>query len=515
MAERLQGDAIRYEHLFTYLETADIVISSTAAPHPILKKADLQEVIRRRRQKPMFLIDIAVPRDIDPAVNEISNIYLYDIDDLQQVVAANIRERQKEAVVAEEMIKREVMSFQHWLEGLNVVPTIVSLREKAETIRRQEVAKTLRKLQLSEEERTTIDALTTAIVNKLLHTPIVNLKKEIDAPEGGKFLRSVRQLFELDDKANRVVRVGTRGSLLALRQTDFVLDQLASFFPRLSFHKVLIKTIGDLTQAKDIPLVKVGEKGLFIREIEEALLQEQIDLAVHSIKDLPSQLSSGLILGAIPPREDPRDVLVSRAGLSFAQLPKGARVGTSSLRRQAQLLHYRPDLRIVPIRGNIDTRLRKLTEGQYDAIILAAAGLLRMEWEGKITEYLDPEICLPAVGQGALGVEIREDDSEMEGRVSRIHSLETGAAIAAERAFLQRLEGGCQVPAGAWGQIAEGTLVLRGMLSSVDGKRLLTAQKSGALSEAVTIGTSLAAELLDNGGQEILAEIYQRKEQQR
>ncbi len=516
MAERLHGDAIRYEHLFTYLETVDIVISSTAAPHPILKKSDLQEVIRRRRQKPMFLIDIAVPRDIEPEVNEISNIYLYDIDDLQNVVEANIRERQREAVIAEEIIKREVAAFQRWLEELNVVPTIVSLREKAEAIRKQEMAKALRKLHnLSEEERATIDALTASIVKKLLHSPIVNLKKEADTVEGSKFLLSIRHLFDLDTRLNRPIRVGSRGSLLALQQTDWILRQLASFFPQVSLQKVLIKTIGDLTQTSNVPLAKVGDKGIFIKEIEEALLQEKIDLAVHSIKDLPSQLPPGLIIGAITEREDPRDVLVSRTGLPLDKLPKGARIGTSSLRRHAQLLHYRPDLVVLPIRGNIDTRLRKLATGEYDAIVLAAAGLVRMNWEEKITEYLDPDLFLPAVGQGALGVEIREEDLEMETFVSRLHSEETGAAICAERAFLHRLEGGCQVPVGAWGQIEAGQLILRGMISSVDGKRFLIRKRAGSIAEAAGIGKALAEDLLGAGGQEILDEIYRQEREKK
>ncbi|RMF91437.1 MAG: hydroxymethylbilane synthase, partial [Nitrospinota bacterium] len=232
-----------------------------------------------------------------------------------------------------------------------------------------------------------------------------------------------------------------------------------------------------------------------------------------SIKDLPSRLPSGLTVGAIPRREDPRDVLISRSGLPLHQLPKGSRVGTSSLRRQAQLLHYRPDLVIVPVRGNIDTRLRKLAEGEYDAIVLAAAGLLRMGWAQKITEYLSPDICLPAVGQGALGIEIREEDQEVEALVHKLHSPETEAAIIAERAFLHHLGGGCQVPVGALGRIEANRLVLRGMISSVNGKRLLTGKREGAISEAVTIGRALAEDLLDAGGRDILAEIERGQKQ--
>ena len=265
----------------------------------------------------------------------------------------------------------------------------------------------------------------------------------------------------------RPLRIGTRGSALALWQAEWVKSQLLSGERELVVELVIIKTTGD--KILDVPLAKVGGKGLFVKEIEEALLQGRADLAVHSVKDMPAELPEGLHLAAMPRREDPRDALISKNGAGLDKLPHRARVGTSSLRRAAQLLHLRPDLRIETLRGNVDTRLRKLESEGLDAIVLAAAGLKRMELSQVISEYLEPERILPAVGQGALGIETRIADLSTNEIVASLIHQQTVTTVRAERAFLKRLEGGCQVPIGAYATMEGETLILTGMVADLKG----------------------------------------------
>jgi len=300
--------------------------------------------------------------------------------------------------------------------------------------------------------------------------------------------------------------IGTRGSRLAVWQAEWVQARLKEFAPGLTVTLQRIKTSGD--KILDVPLAAIGGKGLFVKEIEEALLQSEIDLAVHSMKDVPTVLPDELDILCVPAREDPRDVLVSRDSCSLDQLPKGSRVGTSSLRRQAQLLHYRLDLRIQLLRGNLDTRLRKLQNGEYEAIVLAAAGLSRMGWSNKVTEYLPPEVSLPAIGQGALGLEGRRKDRFVQALVEKLEHRPTRAAVMAERALLERLEGGCQVPIAAHATVKGDTLIMDGLIASVDGRRLIRDTIQGPASEAQGLGMQLAEKLLAQGGDVILNEIY-------
>jgi len=300
--------------------------------------------------------------------------------------------------------------------------------------------------------------------------------------------------------------VGTRGSRLAVWQAEWVQARLKELAPGLTVTLQRIKTSGDMIL--DVPLAAIGGKGLFVKEIEEALLRGEIDLAVHSMKDVPTVLPDGLDIVCVPAREDPRDVLVSRDSCSLDQLPKGSRVGTSSLRRQAQLLHYRLDLRIELLRGNLDTRLRKLHNGEYDAIVLAAAGLSRMGWSNKVTEYLPPEVSLPAIGQGALALEGRCKDRFVQALVEKLEHRPTRTAVTAERALLERLEGGCQVPIAAHATVKGDTLIMDGLIASVDGRRLIRDTIQGPASEAQGLGMQLAEKLLAQGGDVILNEIY-------
>lgn len=299
----------------------------------------------------------------------------------------------------------------------------------------------------------------------------------------------------------RALRIGSRGSVLARWQAEAVRDRLAQM-TGVPGEIVFIKTSGDrFAQAQ---INQIGLKGVFIKELEDALLEGRADLAVHSMKDVPTKIPAGLAFPAICQREDVRDCLVAASGTTLAELPAGARVGTSSLRRQAQLRHHRPDLDLRDLRGNVDTRLRKLERGDYDAIVLAKAGLDRLGWSDKITEVLPPEISLPAVGQGALGIEARADDDEVLKQLRRLDHAETRAAVAAERALLAKLEGGCQVPMGVWARVEHNELVLEACVLSVDGADCIRQRAAGSPLQAQTLGRELARSLLAAGADRIL-----------
>jgi hydroxymethylbilane synthase len=302
------------------------------------------------------------------------------------------------------------------------------------------------------------------------------------------------------------IKIGTRGSLLAITQSTWVKNQIESQHPQTTVELVKIVTKGD--KILDVPLAKVGGKGLFVKEIEEALLRKDVDLAVHSMKDVPSELPDELHLGIIPLRENPFDAFISNTCDSLNDLPQGAKVGTSSLRRRAQLAAIRPDLDIEDLRGNLDTRLRKLDEGQYEAIILAAAGLNRLGMSNRATGYFTPVEMLPAVGQGALGIELRKEDAELLAGLALLIDEKTTVAVTAERSFLIRLEGGCQVPIGAFAEVNGDQVTLTGLVASVDGTEVIKRSMSGAANEAQALGLQLAEQLLDLGGREILDEVY-------
>ena len=318
----------------------------------------------------------------------------------------------------------------------------------------------------------------------------------------------------------KTFRLGTRGSQLALWQANWVKGEIERKNPGLGVEIVKIKTTGD--KILDVPLAKVGGKGLFVKEIEEALLSKRIDLAVHSMKDVPTDLPKGLHLAAITEREDPRDAFIGRkqeAGSKkpevenngkscLLNLPQGANVGTSSLRRSSQLLSLRPDLKISQLRGNLNTRLKKLDDGGFDAIILAAAGVKRLGWSDRITEYIPPEISLPAIGQGALGIETRTDDKETNALIAFFDHSPTSISVRGERAFLRRLEGGCQVPIAAYGEVKDEKMNLIGLVASTDGKKIIKDSIAGTVDRAEALGVELAEKLLKMGAWDILKEVY-------
>jgi hydroxymethylbilane synthase len=312
---------------------------------------------------------------------------------------------------------------------------------------------------------------------------------------------------------NNLLRVGSRGSELALWQAHWVRDRLQALHRNLTVEVEIIKTAGD--RVLDAPLSKIGDKGLFTREIEHALLEGAIDLAVHSLKDLPTELPEGLILGAVTEREDVRDVFIPRPGntvRSLSDLPRGGAVATGSLRRKCQLLRMRPDLRIVDIRGNLSTRYAKLAGSEWEGMVLARAGVVRLGWTDRMGETIDPLLLLPAVGQGALGIEVRADTARVLRYVEGLHHPRSAAATTAERALLHALEGGCQVPIGTYGRIESDSggqlvLVLDALVGSLDGTRVVRDSLSGPPEQAADMGARLAHRLLAQGAQSILDEI--------
>jgi hydroxymethylbilane synthase len=298
------------------------------------------------------------------------------------------------------------------------------------------------------------------------------------------------------------IRIGTRGSQLALWQAEWVKSRINHFHPRIPAELVIIKTKGD--KILDVPLAQIGGKGLFVKEIENALLSGDIDLAVHSMKDMPGEIPPGLSMGPVPEREMPWDAFISLSGQSLGTLKRGCSVGTSSLRRGAQVRHMRPDLRVVPLRGNLETRIRKLDQGDMDAVLLAAAGLRRLGLDDRITEVLSPSIMLPAVAQGALCIELREDDTNLAGLLAPLDHSETRRVVLGERAFLHRLEGGCQIPIAAHGGIVNNRFSLTGMVADVMGKTMIKDTLAGEPGQSVDIGIQLADRLLSKGGDVIL-----------
>lgn len=305
---------------------------------------------------------------------------------------------------------------------------------------------------------------------------------------------------------NRIVKIATRKSPLAMWQAEFVRDALLELHPQLQVELVKMSTQGD--KILDVPLAKIGGKGLFVKELEQGMLTGDADIAVHSMKDVPMAFPEGLHLPVICQREDPRDAFVSNNYGSVDDLPQGAKVGTSSLRRECQLRSARPDLQVLTLRGNVNTRLAKLDAGEYDAIILASAGLKRLKLDARIRSPLSPEQSLPAVGQGAVGIETRIDDAEINALIAPLLCPETWIVVSAERAMNKRLAGGCQVPIAGYALLEDGNIWLRGLVGRPDGSLMLRAEVAGKAEDAESLGIALAEDLLSQGADEILAAVY-------
>lgn len=300
----------------------------------------------------------------------------------------------------------------------------------------------------------------------------------------------------------RTIKIGTRGSALALTQSTWIKDRIQKQYPDIVVEMVIIKTQGDMMQ--DVSLVTIGGKGVFVKEIEEALLRGDIDIAVHSMKDVPAILPDGLEIAITPEREDPRDVLVSRQNIKFERMPHGARIGTGSLRRKCQLHHFYKDVSVIALRGNLDTRIRKIETDNLHGIIVAAAGMRRMGWISRISHFIAPEIMIPAVGQGVLALEVRQDDIALKETLAFLNHEPTRQAVSAERAFLKRLGGGCQLPIAGYAEIRKDVLVMNGLLGTIDGRAVIRNEIRGPVAASEEIGIRMAEDILARGGQVIL-----------
>jgi len=307
--------------------------------------------------------------------------------------------------------------------------------------------------------------------------------------------------------SEEILRIATRKSPLALWQANYVSDLLKKYHPELKIELVTMVTQGD--KILDTPLAKVGGKGLFVKELETGMLEGRADIAVHSMKDVPVEFPDGLHLAVICEREDPRDAFVSNNFKTLEELPQGARLGTSSLRRQSQIAALRPDLKIVDLRGNVNTRLKKLDDGEYDAIILAAAGLKRLKFDNRITQSIGTDVCLPAIGQGAVGIECRTDDARVHNLIAPLNDNKTQIRVLAERAMNERLQGGCQVPIAGYAEYERGIVLLRGLVGQVDGKQIIRGEIAGPPENAEELGAVLAEDLLSRGADKILNELYE------
>lgn len=304
---------------------------------------------------------------------------------------------------------------------------------------------------------------------------------------------------------SRKVTIGSRGSPLALWQANWVKDLLLDHHSDLAVDIKIIKTSGDKIQ--DVPLNKIGGKGLFVKEIEEGLLSREVDFAVHSMKDMPITFPMNLCIACVTKRENPFDALISRNNIKLQDLPKGAKIGTGSLRRMSQLLHYRPDLNLMPLRGNLETRLKKLDTEGLDAIILAAAGLIRLGWDDRITEIISPEILLPAMGQGTVGIETRKNDVDNQILLADMDDEETHWALDAERALVSQLEGGCNVPIGSFATLNADQITLTGLVASLDGKTMYKKEMTDIKTNAIALGRKMGNELIEMGADRIMKEI--------
>jgi glutamyl-tRNA reductase/hydroxymethylbilane synthase len=544
IATRIAGQAWPWERLQYALMWADVVVTTTSAEQPIITVEDVQSLLPYRTGRVLTLVDIAVPRNIAYGIEQLEGVTRFDVDDLHSVIDDNLTQRRAEIPHVESIIADELEHYMHWLSSRAVVPVIAEFRQKVSALAQIELAHALPKLALNTSHYEAITRLVERITNKLLHEPTVRLKAHAANGVGVAYAQVITDLFALDDCAEvtipasngkgrsahpsaariqryqqhrveqvdqHIVRIGTRGSTLARWQAEYTREQLQQLWPRLRPELRIIETRGD--RILDTPLPLVGGKGLFTAELEAELRNGSLDIAVHSLKDVPTEQPDGLVLGAIPRRVDPSDVLLSRRWHTLDTLPIGATVGTSSRRRAAQLLHHRPDLNIIDIRGNLETRINKAFDASspYDAIILALAGLERLGLTKHISQMLPPDVMLAAPGQGALAVQCR-DEAEMLTLLAPFNDPDTSCAVCAERAFLAGLGGSCAIPIAAYATIHGNRLTLRGRVSAQNGLNQIDVQTNidlpdehdCRLSSAEQVGADLAHTAIERGAIEIL-----------
>ncbi len=453
-------------------EKFDVIV--TATDKRVIEKRQIEGL-----ERTPLLIDLGFPRNISPEIKELDGVTLYNLEDLKEIRQGFIVNRETFIPVARAIIEEETEKFMEWLKIWEISPLIKKIHMEAEKTRLMELNQ-LAENKLIDPEF--VENFSYKLIKKVLHRSVREIKEFAIKRNGRKELPS------------RVV-IGTRGSKLALIQANQVLNLLQSKFPDIAFELKIVRTTGDRG--------KIGVVGAFVKELELALLRGEIDMAVHSLKDMPTSLPDGLGIVSVPVREDIRDAFISRGGLRFDELPSGSIIGTGSPRRIAQIRHLRPDLEVKPIKGNVDTRLRKLDEGQYDAIILALAGLKRMNLQERTTEVFPPSRFYPAVAQGAIGIEVKLENSSVVEVARVINNDKIFKQVLAERAFLNRLGAGCRTPVGVYSEVEHNRLKLYGAIFSPDGY-VIKDELSGNIEDARIVGLTLAERLIERGAHELM-----------
>ena len=479
-----------YDNLPENLIEYDIVIGATASHKPVF---DTKQFQNKGIVNNLLLIDMGIPRNFDSNLRELETIRLFDLDDIKDRTQKSLNQRRKEIPKAREIIAEEWDKFQYWFNSRNVTPLIAELYDQLEDIKEEEYHWALNKLKEPDANHEWIlQRLLHRMVRKFVKNPVDQVK---EYAQNNNQLRqpdeTFRQVFDL--KKNRFnvekkkIILGTRGSKLALIQTNNVINLLKRFAPDYEFEVKTIKTSGDTGDLSPI--------GAFCKEIDNALINREIDLAVHCLKDMPTGLPEGLEIGAILERDDHRDALLSRENKKLEDLPRGAIVGTSSMRRSIQVRAIRPDIDVQPLRGNVNTRIRKMNDGQYDAIVLGAAGLQRMDMLGEVTELLPVSKMVPCVGQGILALEIRELDVYLSDLLGVIDHYRSRTAAMAEREYLMALGGGCNMPIGAFATVEGDRLFMEGMLGTDDGSIIKRDTIEGPEFKYKELGRQLAQKL--------------------
>ncbi|HEX5496760.1 MAG TPA: glutamyl-tRNA reductase [Mycobacteriales bacterium] len=565
----LSGTAGDLDGLPAELARADLVVTTTGASGLVVPYGMVERILPDRDGRPLVIVDLALPRDVDPAVAELPGVTYIGLDALGEVLAGT--GVSGDVAAARRIVGEEVAAYLRTQRSMDVAPTVAALRARAAEVVDAELVRLDGRLPgLPGNVHDEVGRAIRRVVDKLLHVPTVRVKELADEPGGGAYAEALRELFGLDPAATAavttpsasrpsaspsdgpplrpagvvdqldssrggvfptsvgviqhqmnsvrdsaatdaaspaaagVLRLGTRGSTLARVQSGSVAAAVTDRLGR-QVELVEISTDGDRSRA---PLTQIGGTGVFVSALREALLAGRIDLAVHSYKDLPTAPEPGLVVAAVPTREDPRDVLVARAGATLAQLPTGARLGTGAPRRVAQLRALGLGLDLVPVRGNVDTRLAKVTAGELDGLVLARAGLARLGRLDVVTETLDPIQVLPAPAQGALAVECRAADTELVGLLAGLDDPDTRTAVEAERALLAALEAGCTAPVGALAELVEGEagleLFLRASVTAIDGAHAVRLSATGPVHDAGGVGRRLAADLLADGAAELM-----------
>jgi hydroxymethylbilane synthase len=499
MAEEWGGEAVHVSKLPHYLVEADIIIGGTQGEVNLLSEKEIENSRCTRAQfaldleRPKLLLDFGLPRNFNPVLKEFDNVHLYDLDDIKKMTYEGLLKRYEEVPQVKEIIADEEEKFSEWFYQRKASPVIEAYWNNLIDTKEEELKWLLPKLgDLSTEQERLIQRFAHRLIRKVSKKPMEELNNfaqnlhHRDNP-----INTVKKVFDLKDvdifvPKKRVV-VGTRGSKLALTQTHHMIERLKIAEPNNEYVTKVIRTSGDDGN--------IAVMGAFTTAIQRALLDGEVDVAVHSYKDLPIEDLPGLTIAAVSEREDVRDVLISKEGLKLRDLPEGAIVGTGSLRRKIQLLQIRPDLKVEFIQGNLDTRIKKMKEGNYDAIILAAAGLIRLGMMSQATEILGEEEMIPAVCQGALALETRENDTEFKNLLTKVNDEETAIATQAERTFLTSLGGGCNFPIAAYAQVKEEELFLHGMYASADGEVVKIDKISGHKKLASQLAKQLAKDL--------------------